>query len=343
MKSQVASEVSRTGGCLRALMFAALAGSLAQPALAGGRTSFSFSTWTSSGSCGSGYGYGFGHRPIYTPVYPVHRPVYRPVYRPIHQPIYQPVVACPPPVVVKPVCPEPVVYGTSFGTSYRTSYRTSVTTFVGDDRCDDVVVAPRRYDPHWRSWDSAPARTIVVSSPQPVVVSQPPVIVQQPPTVVQQAPIVVQQPAPVVIQQPAPIIEQTVFKGPVTVYQASGFTGTMDKGVSPNSIIAELRRLDGDARAQRAEDFLGRTLTEAWGVLFEGVQEVGGVREIRARGLETLSSGYKPTILVRGSGQSNVPPRRIQGQVTGRVVSISVDDPAYPGGIIVVDDAFVKW
>ena len=76
---------------------------------------------------------------------------------------------------------------------------------------------------------------------------------------------------------------------------------------------------------------------------FEGVQDVGGAKEIRCRPIDSLSNGYKPTIIVRGAGDSNTPPRQSRGFVTGRVVAIGVDDPAYPGGLIVIDDGWVKW
>ena len=40
------------------------------------------------------------------------------------------------------------------------------------------------------------------------------------------------------------------------------------------------------ARGEKAEQFLGKTITQPWDVKFEGVQETGGVREIRCRATE---------------------------------------------------------
>jgi len=192
------------------------------------------------------------------------------------------------------------------------------------------------------SYSSAPviSETVYASAPvaQPVVYSAPSQVVTfvnpNPTTIVQTSvpqPQAIQQP----VQQPQP--------GPTTVFQSAGASGVMDRSQSPASIISVIRAESGDARANAAESFLGRTPAQAWPVTFEGVQENGGVREIRCRPIDSLSSGYRPTIIVRGTGDSNTPPRQGRGFVTGRVASITVDDPAYPGGLIVLDDGWLKW
>lgn len=117
----------------------------------------------------------------------------------------------------------------------------------------------------------------------------------------------------------------------------------MDKATTPSAMISVIRAESGDARSQAAEFYLGKTPPQSWSVTFEGVQESGGVKEVRCRAAEPLSSGYYPTIIVRGAGDSNNPPRQSRGKVTGRVASITIDDPAYPGGLIVLDDGWLKW
>lgn len=191
------------------------------------------------------------------------------------------------------------------------------------------------------SYTSAPAisETVYASAPvvQPVVYSAPSQVV----TFVNPNPApVVQASAPV--QQQAPAVQQTQ-PSPATVFTSTAASGVMDRGQSPASMISILRSETGDARATAAESFLGKTPAQAWPVTFEGVQETGGVREVRCRPIDSLSNGYRPTIIVRGTGDSNTPPRQGRGFVTGRISAISVDDPAYPGGLIVIDDGWLKW
>lgn len=195
------------------------------------------------------------------------------------------------------------------------------------------------------SYTSAPSvavsETVYAAAPiaQPVVYSAAPQVVtfvNPNPTTVIQTSAPVQQAAPQqVVQQPVP--------GPSTVFQSTGAAGVLDRGQSPASMISVIRAESGDGRAAAAESFLGKTPAQAWPVTFEGVNETGGVKEIRCRPIDSLSNGYRPTIIVRGSGDSNVPPRQGRGFVTGRIAAISVDDPAYPGGLIVIDDGWVKW
>jgi hypothetical protein len=201
------------------------------------------------------------------------------------------------------------------------------------------------------SYASAPAVTTTYSEQvytapivQPVVYSAPSQVVTfvnpNPTTIVQTS-----APQTQVIQQAAPSVQQQQppQAGPSTVFQSAGAGGVIDRNQNPASIISVIRAESGDARASVAESFLGKTPAQAWPVTFEGVQETGGVREIRCRPVDSLSNGYKPTIIVRGTGDSNTPPRQGRGFVTGRVVAISVDDPAYPGGLIVIDDGWLKW
>lgn len=190
------------------------------------------------------------------------------------------------------------------------------------------------------SYTSAPAVTTytntVYASPAPVVYTAPA------PSVT----IVNSNPAPQAVQMSSPAPQPTYTQPapqPTTVYQSSGVSGTMDKATTPAAMISLIRSESGDARSQAAEFYLGKTPPQAWGVMFEGVQETGGVKEIRCRATDALSNGYKPTIIVRGAGDSNTPPRQARGMVTGRIASISIDDPAYPGGLIVIDDGWLKW
>ncbi len=61
------------------------------------------------------------------------------------------------------------------------------------------------------------------------------------------------------------------------------------------------------------------------------------------RAIEALENGYRPTILIRGAGDSKDPPKGFIGKAMGRIASVSVDDANYPGGVIIIDDGFVKW
>ncbi|MGH7242244.1 MAG: hypothetical protein ACREJD_02365 [Phycisphaerales bacterium] len=144
-------------------------------------------------------------------------------------------------------------------------------------------------------------------------------------------------------QPEAPAAQEQAHPTSTTVFHASGTNGVLDRGQTPTSIVNVLHSETGDARANTAESFLGKTPAQAWPVTFEGMQETNGMKEIRCRTIDSLSSGYKPTIIVRGAGESNMPPRQGRGFVTGRIASITVDDPAYPGGLIVIDDAWLKW
>jgi len=200
------------------------------------------------------------------------------------------------------------------------------------------------------SYASAPAVTTTYSEQvyaapvaQPVVYTQPSQVVTfvnpNPTTVVQTS-----APQPQAVQQSAPQVQQQPQQqAPSTVYQSAGVAGVMDRAQNPASIISVIRAESGEARANAAESYLGKSPAQAWPVTFEGIQETGGVKEMRCRPIDSLSSGYKPTIIVRGMGDSNMPPRQSRGFVTGRVAAISVDDPAYPGGLIVIDDGWVKW
>lgn len=367
MNRQVGSEVSRTGGRTRApretvpsrvLLLGVVAGlaAFAGSASAGSRSSFSFSI-SSGDSCGprsswgySGYqssyhggsrggyrGYDRGwSRPVYVAPCPPPRPVF------VSRPVY--VAPCPPPVIVTPpVCYDtPRVSVASYSTYSRGS---SVRTFYGTgSSCDtDVVYArPATHAPHWRDWDSAPARVVenVTVVQQPVVERQSVVTYVGTPRTEERVieRTIVQQP---VIEQKVEVTE--VVAPPATVYRASNISGTMEQGVSPTQIVREIRSQAGESRSEKAEQFLGKTITQPWDVKFEGVQEVGGVREIRCRATEALENGYRPTILIRGAGDSKDPPKGFIGKAMGRIASVSVDDANYPGGVIIIDDGFVKW
>ena len=361
MSRQVGSEVSRTGGRTRApretvpsrvLFLGVVAGlaAFAGSASAGSRSSFSFSV-SSGDVCGPRPGWGYSgyrgydrgwSRPVYVAPCPPPRPVY------VSRPVY--VAPCPPPVVVAP----PVCYDTprvsyasysSYSSSHSYYGGSSVRTFYGTGSSGDVDVVyarPVSRGPHWKDWDSAPARVV-----ENVTVIQRPVVERQSVVTYVSTPrteervierTIVQQP---IIEQKVEVNE--VVAPPATVYRASNTNGTMEQGVSPTQIVREIRSQAGDARGEKAEQFLGKTLTQAWDVKFEGVQEVGGVREIRARATEALENGYRPTILIRGAGDSKDPPKGFIGKAMGRIASVSVDDANYPGGVIIIDDGFVKW
>lgn len=350
MNRQVGSEVSRTGGRTRApretvpsrvLLLGVVAGlaAFAGSASAGSRSSFSFSI-SNRDSCGPRPGWGYngyrGHdrgwsRPVYVAPCP-------PVY--VSRPVY--VAPCPPPVVVAP----PACYDTPRVSYTSVSYSGSqVRTFYGSgSSCStDVVYArPATYAPHWRDWDSAPARVVenVTVVQQPVVERQSVVTYVGTPRTEERVieRTIVQQP---IIEQKVEVKE--VVAPPATVYRASNISGTMEQGVSPTQIVREIRSQAGDARGEKAEQFLGKTITQPWDVKFEGVQETGGVREIRCRATEALENGYRPTILIRGAGDSKDPPKGFIGKAMGRIASVSVDDANYPGGVIIIDDGFVKW
>lgn len=367
MNRQVGSEVSRTGGRTRApretvpsrvLLLGVVAGlaAFAGSASAGSRSSFSFSI-SNRDSCGprpgwgySGYsgGYGGGYRghdrgwsrPVYVAPCPPPRPVY------VSRPIY--VAPCPPPVVIAPpVCYDtPRVSYSSVSYSDRSYYGgSSVRTFygTGSSYSSDVVYArPVTNAPHWRDWDSAPARVVenVTVVQQPVVERQSVVTYVGTPRTEERVieRTIVQQP---IIEQKVEV--QEIVAPPATVYRASNISGTMEQGVSPTQIVREIRSQAGDSRSEKAEQFLGKTITQPWDVKFEGVQEIGGVREIRCRATEALENGYRPTILIRGAGDSKDPPKGFIGKAMGRIASVSVDDANYPGGVIIIDDGFVKW
>lgn len=348
---------SSTGRVLLACAGMAL---IAPLALAGGRTSWGVSVGVASGGtfvggsyssgfyggrgyCGPGWGGrgwgGAGYcapvaRPFCAPVAPAFcAPVVRPYcgpsfysrpyyYRPVCAPVVVPAYL--PPVVVAPntyLVDRPAVsvgvgVAGSGGAGYF-SYASSpvVTTSVTDQVYSAPAVQPVAY--------SAPSQVVTFVNPNPTTVIQ------------TSAP---QQPPP----QQAPVVQQSQASA-TTVFQSAGASGMMDRGQTATSIVSIVKAEQGDARANAAESFLGKTPAQAWAVTFEGVQEVGGVKEIRCRPIDSLSSGYKPTIIVRGTGDSNTPPRQSRGFVTGRLAAISVDDPAYPGGLIVIDDGWLKW
>lgn len=269
---------------------------------------------------------------------------------------------CPPPrpycaPIVRPYCP-PAFYGRPYWGYRPYAYCPPVIAPVAPVYLPPVVVAPNTYlvdrpsvsvgvgvagsnGGGFFSYSSAPAvatvtDTVYAAAPvaQPVVYSAPSQVV----TFVNPNPTVVEKVDP----QPQ-AVQQSVVQAPATVYQSAGASGVLERGQTPVAIINILKTQTGDTRADLAESFLGKTPSQAWPVTFEGIQDVGGVREIRCRPIDSLNSGYKPTIIVRGAGGSNTPPRQARGFVTGRIASISVDDPAYPGGLIVIDDSFVKW
>ncbi|MBL8874530.1 MAG: hypothetical protein JNM86_01905 [Phycisphaerae bacterium] len=271
---------------------------------------------------------------------------------------------CPPPrpycgPIVRPYC-APAFYGRPYWGPRPFAYCPPVIAPV--TYLPPVVVAPNTYlvdrpavsvgvgvagsnGGGFFSYSSAPSVTVTdtvyAAAPavQPVVYASAP---SQVVTFVNPNPTttVVQAPAPV---QQAPQVAQPSAPAPATVFQSMGAGGTLDRSQSPASIVSVIRAETGDARATAAELFLGKTPAQAWPVTFEGVQETGGVKEVRCRPIDSLSNGYRPTIIVRGAGDSNMPPRQGRGFVTGRIVAISVDDPAYPGGLIVIDDGWLKW
>ena len=275
---------------------------------------------------------------------------------------------CPPPRAYCPPIARPYWGPGFYGRPYYAGYRPYCPPVFAPAYLPPVVVAQNTYlvdrpavsfgvgvagsnGAGYFSYASAPAVTTTYSEQvyaapivQPVVYSAPSQVVTfvnpNPTTIVQTS-----APQTQVIQQQAPQVQQQQppQAGPSTVFQSAGAGGVIDRNQNPASIISVIRAESGDARASVAESFLGKTPAQAWPVTFEGVQETGGVREIRCRPVDSLSSGYKPTIIVRGTGDSNTPPRQGRGFVTGRVVAISVDDPAYPGGLIVIDDGWLKW
>jgi len=259
------------------------------------------------------WGPGFYGRPYYAAYRPYCPPVFAPAYLP---PV---VVAQNTYLVDRPAVSFGVGVAGSNGAGYF-SYASApaVTTSYTQQVYAAPVVQPVVY--------SAPSQVVTFVNPNPTTIVQ--TSAPEPQVIQQSAPVAQQQP-----QQPAP----------ATVFQSAGVAGVIDRAQNPASIISIVRSESGDARASAAESFLGKTPAQAWPVTFEGVQETGGVREIRCRPVDSLSNGYKPTIIVRGTGDSNTPPRQGRGFVTGRVVAISVDDPAYPGGLIVMDDGWLKW
>jgi len=132
-----------------------------------------------------------------------------------------------------------------------------------------------------------------------------------------------------------------------TYYEASDVGGVLNFDETPITLVAEMRGVYGDARANLAGEILGRTPAVPWDVVFEGVQErkLGAgelVRELRARSIAVDVNGYSPTIILRGYNGAT-PPLLRQGLLTGRLSQICVDDPAYPGGYILLEDGAVKW
>ncbi|MFO0859417.1 MAG: hypothetical protein U0570_02590 [Phycisphaerales bacterium] len=359
MNSQAVSQVSRTGdrtrtpsgSSKRVLLAAAGLAVLAPAALAGGRSAWGVSVGVASGGTFVGGSYrsgGFYGGRGYCPPAPVcaPRPYCAPVARPYWgggwggwgpRPYYggwrpycpPPVAVCPPPVIVPPT-PVCVTSSPSWSVGVGVAGSNGA-GFVSYSSAPAIVASPV---PVYTTpvvtpvVYSAPAQVVTFTNPNPTTV-----IETSPPAQTQ----VVQQAAP----QPAP--QPVAQQAPATVFQSSGASGVLERGSSPASVISVVRAETGDARAQAAEAYLGRTPGQAWPVQIEGIQESGGVKEIRCRAIDSLSNGYKPTIIVRGAGESNLPPRQARGFVTGRIVAISVDDPAYPGGLIVIDEGWVKW
>lgn len=272
---------------------------------------------------------------------------------------------CPPPrpfcgPVVRPYCP-PAFYGRPYWGPRPIAYCPPVIAPV--TYLPPVVVAPNTYfvdrpavsvgvgvagnnGGGFFSYSSAPSvaavtDTVYASAPavQPVVYASAP---SQVVTFVNPNPTTVVQTSAPVPQQDAPVVQQAA-PAPATVFQSMGASGVLDRSQSPASMVSVIRAETGDARATAAESFLGKTPAQAWPVTFEGVQETGGMKEVRCRPIDSLSNGYRPTIIVRGAGDSSMPPRQGRGFVTGRIASISVDDPAYPGGLIVIEDGWLKW
>lgn len=139
------------------------------------------------------------------------------------------------------------------------------------------------------------------------------------------------------------VAPEPVFSPTPTYYRATDIGGVLGFEDEPGTLVAELRALSGDARGARAEDILGRTPAQPWSVTFEGVQERGGVRELRARAVAADSRGYRPTVILRSFPEMGRLPIGRVGRVTGRLVEVCVDDPAYPGGYLVLEDGAMQW
>jgi hypothetical protein len=136
--------------------------------------------------------------------------------------------------------------------------------------------------------------------------------------------------------EPAPAMEE-----PIVVYGASGPNGELRWSDTAASIVNDV--LYSTDRARAAQRYLGRSIQGAWEVTLESKQDVGRGVELVCRAITPAANGEPPTIIVnvpRAVGDLE-PGRRLS--VTGRLMELSVNDPQFAGGLLVLDEGDVSW
>ncbi len=128
--------------------------------------------------------------------------------------------------------------------------------------------------------------------------------------------------------------------GPV-VYRSTGDQGALAWSETPGGIVNHM--LSSDTRQEDSQRFLGKVLAGGWEATFESQRATAEGAELVCRGATAAGTGVRPTIIVQVS-------RTVAGleagqrvSVIGRLTALSVSDPQYAGGMLVLSDGDVSW
>jgi len=128
-----------------------------------------------------------------------------------------------------------------------------------------------------------------------------------------------------------------------TVFRATQDQGPMDWSVTATSIINAVMSAAPNQRARTAAKFLGRTPVGAWEVTVEDAPLEGQTGQMMCRSAVETQGGQRPILLIRTVGAVGGLERGQSLRIRGRLVELCVDDPSYPGGLLVLEDADVSW
>jgi hypothetical protein len=137
------------------------------------------------------------------------------------------------------------------------------------------------------------------------------------------------------VQSPAPSTAESV-----TVYRSNRDNGAMAWSDTAASIVNTM--VYSTDRAKTAQQYLGRTPTGAWEVMFQSSNEYKGGTELVGTGITPTGSGQQPTIIVHMTGNASGFTAGERLSVTGRLTEVSVDDPDYPGGMLLLENGNVS-
>lgn len=139
------------------------------------------------------------------------------------------------------------------------------------------------------------------------------------------------QATPVVGSVAAPVA--TVFRAPMK----DGAAGVMNWDATPARIVNSIRQGVGGGGGAAAAEFLGRTPSGAWELVYRDRTTRDGALVLVCSAVG--SDAESPTVMVV---MKSDPPALEAGAViavTGRLVEVSVDHPDFAGGLLVLDEA----